>query len=190
MPRIAPVAAPYSDTLQPRFARLVPEGMAPPAIFRAVARNEGLFVQMVDSGLLGPSGLLDRRVLPKRLRELLILRTCVAAHNDYEWHLHVDTISTRMGLNDAQIADTRSELPDASLWTDADCAAMALADALVRRLDVDDALYARLRAHHDEPTLIEMTQLVGLYTGVAMLVALARPERDNYAAQKKSEASR
>jgi hypothetical protein len=42
------------------------------------------------------------------------------------------------------------------------------------------ALYARLRAHYDESTLIEMTQLVGLYTGVAMQVALTRPERDAY----------
>jgi len=184
MPRIAPVTAPYSAALQERFARLMPEGMTPPAIFRAVARNEGLFMQMVDSDLLGPTGLLDRRALPKRLRELLILRTCVAAGNDYEWHLHVDTISARMGLSDAQIADTRSEAPDASLWTGAERAAMALTDALVRRLDVDDALYARLSAHHDEPTLIEMTQLVGLYTGVAMLVALARPERDDYVVRK------
>jgi hypothetical protein len=29
-----------------------------------------------------------------------------------------------------------------------------------------------------------MTQLVGLYTGVAMLVALARPERDDYRKKK------
>ena len=51
----------------------------------------------IDSGWLGPTGLLDRRVLPARLRELLILRTCVAAGNDYEWQLHVNTISARMG---------------------------------------------------------------------------------------------
>jgi 4-carboxymuconolactone decarboxylase len=196
MPRIEPVVPPYSDALQQRFARLMPPDMTPPAIFRAVARNEGLFMHMVDSGLLGPTGLLDRRVLPPRLRELLILRTCVAAGNDYEWDLHVDTISARMGLTEAQIADTRTmrpddttwspdersaiELVDAPLWSDAERAAIALADALVQRVDVDDALYARLRRHYDEATLIEMTQLVGLYTGVAMLVALARPERDAY----------
>jgi len=194
MSRIAPVVPPYSDALAQRFARLMPAGTTPPAIFRAVARNEALFLHMVDTGLLGPTGLLDRRSLPPRMRELLILRTCVAARNDYEWHLHVDTISARMGLDRAQIADTRSDTPDAVLWSDADRAAMALADTLVHRLDVDDALYARLRSYHDEPTLIEMTQLVGLYTGVAMLVALARPQRDDYRAQaaaaNKSEASR
>lgn len=181
MARIAPVAAPYSAALAARFARILPPGMTPPAIYRAVARNEGLFLQLVDSGLLGPTGLLDRRVLPPALRELLILRSCVAARNEYEWQLHVQTISGRMGLTPAQIADTRSEAPASSLWSEAEQAAMALTDALVRRIDVDDALYAALRRHFDDPQLIEMTQLVGLYTGVAMLVALSRPDPDGYA---------
>lgn len=180
MPRIEPVPLPGSPALAERFARLMPAGMVPPAIFRAVARNEGLFCRMVDSGLLGPTGLMDRRALPPALRELLILRTCVAARNGYEWQLHVDTLARRMGLSEAQVEDTRSARPDPRLWSEAECAAMALADALVSRLDVDDALYARLRAHFDEPALIEMTHLVGLYTGVAMLVALTRPEPDRY----------
>ncbi len=155
--------------------------MTPPVIFRTVARNAGLFAFLVDSGLLGPTGLLDRRTLPKALREALILRTCHAARNDYEWHLHVETLAPRMGLSAGQIADTRAPQPAPGLWTEAERAAMALADALVGRLEVDDALYAELRRHFDEPTLIELTQLVGLYTGVAMQVALARPERDHYA---------
>ena len=199
-PRIDPVAPPYSPALAERFARLVPPGMTPPAIFRAVARNESLFLHLVDSGWLGPTGLLDRRELPARLRELLILRCCVATGNDYEWHLHVDTISARMGLTPAQIADTRSAALEAPawsaderaaaalmgspLWSEAEHAALALVDALVKRLDVDDALYARLRTHYDEAALIEMTQLIGLYTGVAMLVALARPQRDDYASAR------
>ena len=48
------------------------------------------------------------------------------------------------------------------------------------RLDVDDATWAALRQHFDEPALLEMTQLVGHYTGVAMLAALARPALDRY----------
>jgi len=192
MARIEPVTPPYSEALRERFARLLPLHVKPPAIHRAVARNEGLFNHLVDSGLLGPTGLLDRRVLPKALRELLILRTCVAAGNDYEWQLHVGTISARMGLSAAQIEDTRSEAPSAALWREAELVAMKLADALVHRLAVDDALFTLLREHHDEPTLIEMTQLVGLYTGVAMLVALTRPDPDVMSVNdsEKSEASR
>lgn len=193
MPRIEPVAPPYSAALAERFSRLLPSGMAPPAIFRTVARNESLFLHLVDSGWLGRTGMFDRGALPSALRELLILRTCAAARNDYEWHLHVNTISARMGLSDAQIDATRDEpiwsaeeraavtFVEPPLWTDAQLAAIALVDALVSRLDVDDALYARLREHYDEATLIEMTQLVGLYVGVAMQVALARPESDDYA---------
>ena len=193
MSRIQPLRAPYSTPIRQRMERLLPPGMTPPELFRTVARNEGLFVHLVDSGWLGPTGLLDRRVLPRRLRELLILRTCVAARNDYEWQLHVTTLAAAMGLSDPQIDDTRSPVPDAALWSPSEVAAMALVDALVPGLEVGDALFDRLREHFDEPTLIEMTQIVGLYAGVAMLVALARPDADHYPrprARSKSEASR
>ena len=195
MPRIAPLAPPYPAPLQQRLARLLPEGMAPPNLFTTVARNEGLFLHLVDSGWLGPTGLLDRRQLPAPLRELLILRTCGAANNAYEWRLHVHTISSRMGLTDAQIDDTLAADPDPKLWTPAQRAALALADSLVKRLDLDDAQFAELRRHFDEALLIEMTLLVGLYTGIAMLVALARPELDAYPRpgakpERKCEASR
>jgi alkylhydroperoxidase family enzyme len=50
---------------------------------------------------------------------------------------------------------------------------MELADSLVRRLAVDDSLFESLHDHYDEPTLIEMTQLIGWYSSVAMQVALA-----------------
>lgn len=173
MSRIAAVSEPYSAALQQRFARVVPEGLKPPLSYRIVARNEPLFLDLVDSGALGLTGLFDRGLLPPRLREILILRTCVAAGNDYEWQMHVDWLSTRMGLDATEIAATRSATPDPNLWSPAERTAMDLADALVRRINVDDALFARLRQHFDDPTLIEMTQLIGWYTIVALHVALA-----------------
>lgn len=182
MNRIAPIETPYPPALAERFARLVGPDIEPPALFRAVARNAGLFQHLVDQQWIGPTGLLDRRVLARELREALILRVCVASGNDYEWRLHVGTISARMGLSPAQIADTRAAAPDPALWSEPQRAALALVDALVRTLAVDDALFARLRASFDEPDLIEMTQLIGLYTGVAMMVALVQPALDAYAA--------
>ncbi len=195
MSRIEPVTAPYSAALAASFARLLPPGMAPPVLFRAVARNEGLFKHMVDTGLLGPSGLLDRHALPPALREALILRTCVAWRNHYEWQLHVGTIARRMGLTDAQIADTRRARPDPALWPAQTFVLFQLVDALVQRHEVDDALFARLREHADEALLIEVTQLVGLYAGVGMLCALIRPDADPYGAalpmdEEKCEADR
>ena len=55
-------------------------------------------------------------------------------------------------------------------------------ESLVATRRVDDALFARLRGHFDEAQLIELTQLIGLYTGVAMMVALVQPALDAYAA--------
>lgn len=179
-PRIAPQALPLPADLAERMGRLLPPGMPPPQIFLTVARHAELFKEMVDSGLLGPTGLADRRRLAPALREALILRTCAMARCDYEFHLHEQTLSRRMGLSAAQIADLRRPVPDAALWTPALLAALRLADGLVQRLDVDDATWAALRAHFDEAALIEMTQLVGHYTGVAMLAALARPTLDRY----------
>jgi alkylhydroperoxidase family enzyme len=179
MSRITPAKPPYSEALQQRFARVVPKGFKPPRIYRIVARNESLFCELVDKELLGLTGLFDRGVLPARLREILILRTCVAAGNDYEWRLHVDSgLSVQMGLDATDIAATHAETPDRGPWSLPERLAMELADSLVRQLGVDDSLFESLGDHYDEPTLIEMTQLIGWYTSVAMQVALAslRPE--------------
>lgn len=179
-PRIAPQTLPLPPDLAERMDRLLPAGTPPPQIFLTVARHGELFKEMVDSGLLGPTGLADRRRLAPVLREAIILRTCVATHCDYEFNLHEQTISRRMGLSVAQIADLREATPDAALWTPELLAVFRLVDGLVKRLDVDDATWGELRGHFDEAALIEITQLVGHYTGVAMLAALARPALDRY----------
>ena len=178
--RIAPATLPLPSDVAERMARLVPSGMAPPQIFLTVARHGELFKEMVDSGLLGPTGLADRRRLAPALREAVILRTCAAARCDYEFNLHEQTISRRMGLSGEQIADLRAATPDAALWSPALLAVLGLVDGLVLRLAVDDATWAALREHFDEAALLEITQLVGHYTGVAMLAALARPALDRY----------
>lgn len=179
-PRIAPAAAPLAPTVAAGLARLLPPGMPAPQLFLTVARNEGLFTFLVDSGLLGPTGLLDRKVLAPALRECVILRVCVAARCDYEFNLHVQTISERMGLSKAQIDDVRLARPTASLWSAQQLAAMRLVDDLVPGLFVYDETFAACREVFDEATLIELTQLVGLYTGVTMLAALSRPAFDRY----------
>lgn len=179
-PRIAPHPLPLPPDLAARMAKLLPASMPPPQIFLTVARHGELFKEMVDSGLLGPTGLADRRRLPAALREAVILRTCTAARCAYEFNLHEQTLSRRMGLSDAQIADLRQPTLNAALWSPDLLAALRLVDALVQRLDVDDATWAALRPHFDDAELLEMTQLVGHYTGVAMLAALARPALDRY----------
>lgn len=170
---------PLSPLAVQAMARLLPPGMKPPNLFVGFARNDGLFSWLVEQGVIGPTGLLDRRVIAKDLRECAILRTCVATRNDYEFNLHVQTISQRMGLSQQQIDDVRRAAPDPALWSAPQLAAMRLVDALVAR-DVPDALWSHCRDVLGESTMIELAQLSGLYVGVAMLVALLRPGFDAY----------
>jgi 4-carboxymuconolactone decarboxylase len=178
--RITPTATPLSEPLAIQMAKLLPSGMPPPQLFLSVARNAGLFEFMVSSGLIGPTGLMDRRTLPKDVRETLILRTCVATVNDYEFNIHVQTISERMGLSMAQIEDVRLEVVSPALWRDDLRILTRVVDSLVKTLKLQDDLYAEAHQHFSEEDLIEITQLVGLYTGVAMMVGLIRPELDRY----------
>ena len=180
--RTLPVPEPLQQPLAGHMTKLLPPGMPAPQLFLSVARNAGLFCFLVDSGLIGPTGLLDRRVLPRDLRETVILRTCVATGNNYEFNLHVQTISARMGLSQAQIDDVRAAQPSQKLWSPSLFAAMALVDTLVRLAPVSDETYTLARAQFSEEMLIEITQLAGMYVGVAMLVALIRPQFDSYPA--------
>ena len=176
--RIEPLT-PLKPEAQRAMDRLLPPGMRPPALFAGVARNAGLFAYMVDTGIIGPTGLLDRRVLPKALRECAVLRTCFATRNDYEFNLHVQTISDRMGLGPAQIDDVRRPRPDPVLWSEDQLAAIRLVDAAVG-LEVEDALWEEIRAVLGIAAMVEITQLAGLYVGVAMQCALLRPTFDLY----------
>ena len=178
--RIAPVSEPVAPAIRERLDRVLPPGLPTPQIYLTLLRNEGLFTHMIDSGLLGPTGLMDRGSIDSTLRELLILRTCVATGNDYEFNLHVTTISERMGLTRAQIEDVRRPSPTEGVWSARQVALVLLVDALVKRLDVTDEEFAAAREHFDDATLIEITMLVGLYVLAAMVAALARPQMDAY----------
>ena len=103
-PRIQPVDADLSEPLKSKMEKVFPAALPSPNLYRIVARYESLFIDMIDMGFIGPTGLMDRKTIPPRRRELLILRTCMQARNEYEFHLHERTISERMGLTAREIA--------------------------------------------------------------------------------------
>jgi len=85
-----------------------------------------------------------------------------------------------MGLTKAQIEDLKVEHVSDDLWTDQERALIHLIDGLVDRIEVTQPVFDEARRHFSEAELVEMVLLVGLYTGVAMIVELARPELDSY----------
>ena len=179
-PRIQPVDVNLQEPLKSKMAKIFPPELPSPNLYRSVARNESLFIDMIDMRFIGPTGLMDRKTITPRIRELMILRTCVQARNDYEFNLHVRTISEKLGLTRAEIGDIRNAQIDDSLWPAEESSLIALVDELVGSTSVSDEVYERASKYYSESELIEMVQLVGLYTSVAMLVSLIRPELDPY----------
>jgi hypothetical protein len=179
-PRIEPVDVDLQEPLKSKMGNIFPSALPSPNLYRSVARNESLFIDMIDMGFIGPTGLMDRKTISPRLRELLILRTCTQTKNEYEFNLHERTISERMGLSIPEIEDLKNESIKETLWPREEASLIALTDELVKTTSVSDGVFERAVQNFSEADLIEMTQLVGLYTSVAMLVSLIRPETDPY----------
>lgn len=179
-PRIEPVEVDLREPLKSKMAEIFPPALPSPNLYRSVARNESLFIDMIDMRFIGPTGLMDRKTIAPRLRELLILRTCMQAKNEYEFNLHERTISEHMGLSKSEIEDLKNQTINEAHWPDEEVSLIALTDELVQTKSVSDGVYQRVVQYFSAAELIEMTQLVGLYTSVAMLVSLIRPEPDPY----------
>ncbi|RPG30241.1 MAG: hypothetical protein CBB72_014130 [Muricauda sp. TMED12] len=177
---IRPLEIPLDDEVQDLMDRIFPKGIPSPSLYRIVAKNQPLFKDLIESRFIGPTGIFDKKRLDPRIRELLILRTCKANNNRYEYALHRTTISQKMGLLPEQITDIWDDFPDPGLWTERDLSLFELVDKLSARKDTPVSLHGRLREHFSESELIEIVLLIGFYTSVSMLVAFARPEFDNY----------
>ena len=179
-PRIKPIDAVLQEPLKSRMAKIFPADMPSPSLYRGVAKNESLFIDMIHVGYITSTGLMDRRTIPHRIRELLILRNCVQAVNEYEFNLHVETISEKVGLTKLEIEDLKNSEINHELWPVAEATLIAMTDELVHSISLPDNAFYSLSNHYSEAELIEMVQLFGVYTTVAMMVDLIRPEPDPY----------
>jgi alkylhydroperoxidase family enzyme len=99
----------------------------------------------------------------------VILRTCARCGCDYEWGVHAALFAARVGLSDAQLADTAAGTPDAELWSQSEAALLQCVDALMDRKRLDDAEFAQLYEHFRSDQILEIVQLTAFYTGVAMI---------------------
>jgi AhpD family alkylhydroperoxidase len=111
--------------------------------------------------LLGFYAAIERRRSPldPMLRSLVQTRTSQLNHCAFCIDLNTALAAERAGSIDKALAV--DSWRDSALFSAAERAALEYAE-VVTRTDgiVDDALHARLRAHFDEPALIELTALV------------------------------
>src|SRR4051812_4008742 len=111
--RIAPLNPPYQPDIQTALDRWMPpgHGVPPLALFRTIVRHDHLSNRMrgLGSVFLGPDSL-----VPPRVRELLILRTCARCGAEYEWGVHVAGFSAAVGLDEQAVRATVGHVGGAS----------------------------------------------------------------------------
>jgi 4-carboxymuconolactone decarboxylase len=183
--RIQPLSIPLNENLQNSMDKIFPSNLPSPILYRIVAKNEALFKELVETRFIGPTGLFDKKRIAPLLREKIILRTCVATNNWYEFALHEETISLKMGLTCSQITNIKNQEINTDFWDEKDILTFKLIDKLVHHVAITDDEFLAISAYYEEPELIDIIHIIGLYTGVAMIVAFTNPTLDNYKKYKK-----
>ncbi|HEY7435250.1 MAG TPA: carboxymuconolactone decarboxylase family protein [Methylomirabilota bacterium] len=176
-PRIAPLAPPYSEPVQAALDRVMPAGVPPLALFRTLAVNERVFLRVMAGGLL------DRGSISLREREIVIDRTCARCGSEYEWGVHVAFFAERVGFTPGQVAATRGPEAAAGAFPERERLLLRLVDALHDAAQVDDALWAALRAQWSEEQLIELVALAGFYHLISFVTNALRIPPEPYGAR-------
>jgi alkylhydroperoxidase family enzyme len=177
MPRIAPLTPPYDPPLAATLAAMMPPGLEPIALFRTLAHNPRVLEKFRAGNLL------DRGSIPRRDRELVILRTTARCGAEYEWGVHVAFFAARVGLSDAVVAATATAAADDPLWTARDALLIRLSDALHDGATIADDLWAALAGEWSAEQLIELIVLAGFYHTVSFVVNALRVEAEPFAAR-------
>jgi 4-carboxymuconolactone decarboxylase len=108
---------------------------------------------------------------PRRLRELVILRTAQCMLSQYEWNQH-RFMAAEAGVDEHQVA----ELPmwrTSPAFDDAERAALALTDALVEGR-VSDEVNATVDEHFGPQARVELTLTAAFYCAVPRLLDALR----------------
>ena len=174
--RVAPLDPPYSAPVAEALARIMPAGVAPLGLFRALAVNERVFLRIMAGGLL------DRGAISLREREIVIDRACARCGAEYEWGVHVAFFAERAGLTPAEIAGTCAA-PEAGPFAPRERLLLRLVDELHDTARVSDALWGELAAEWSPAQLVELIALAGAYHMVSFLANALRIPREAYGAR-------
>ena len=125
---------------------------------------------------------------PRRLRELVILRTAQLMLSQYEWNQH-RLMAAEAGVDEHQVAEL-TMWRTSPAFTDAERAAFALTDALVDG-HVPDEVNAIVEEHFDPQARVELTITAAFYCAVPRLLdALRVPVEESTPAPADQEDSK
>jgi alkylhydroperoxidase family enzyme len=163
MTRIAPATPPYPPAIAEALDRIMPPGIEPLLLFRAMARSPRVFARMFAGGLL------DKGPLDLRQREIVIDRTTARLGCEYEWGVHIALFADKVDFGEKEITATVTGDADDRCWTSSEQALVGLVDDLVERHTIGDATWSALGAHFDEAQILEAITLAGYYHTISFL---------------------
>jgi 4-carboxymuconolactone decarboxylase len=132
-------------------------------LYRALAHAPGLLRAWMDFAWL----LRGHTATSRRLRELMILRTALLHHSQYEWHQH-RRMAREEGVPETQVAELE-------MWRTSDgfdeCekAALALTDAIVEG-EVPPEVITELERHFGHDQRVELTVTAAFYAMVPRIL--------------------
>ncbi|MFF3604046.1 carboxymuconolactone decarboxylase family protein [Streptomyces sp. NPDC002463] len=168
MPRIEPLAPPYTSAVDQALRRWMPPGVPhePLALFRVLHRNPELASRMFALG----AGLLGHGLLPAADREVVIARVTARSDCPYEWGVHAATLAQRAGLGPEQLrATTRTDAAAGAPWSPRHTALLRAVDELHDTSRLTQPAWDALRVHYDEAQLLELLVLIGWYRTISCL---------------------
>lgn len=104
-------------------------------------------------------------VLDGGLRELVILRVAVINRAPYEFIQHAP-VALAEGVPQAKV-DAVTDWPTSPLFDARERDVLAYADAMTRNVQVDSAVFDRLRSHFSDREVVELTATVAAYNMVS-----------------------
>jgi alkylhydroperoxidase family enzyme len=163
--RIAPLDPPYAPAIEETLRRMMPAGVEPLKLFRAIAHN----AQVLDRFRSTGTYLLNFGKLDALDREIVIHRTCARCRCEYEWGVHVTVFGRPVGLSEDQIRATVGGDAEDAAWSERQSLLVRLADELHERAAISDSLWQRLAAVWSQEQLIELIAIAGFYHLVSFL---------------------
>lgn len=100
--------------------------------------------------------------LDGRLRELVIVRLAYMTGSAYAIRQHVPKLALADGVSEAE-CEALKDWQAAAQFDARERAVLAYTDAMTRDIKVSDAVFAAVRPHFDDKTLVELTVLIGTY---------------------------
>lgn len=171
-PRIKPlVPAEWNEEQKKILAPMVRDGRVY-NIFATMARHP----RMMEKWLAFGSYILRDSTLPKRDREILILRIGWLCRSEYELGQH-SLIGQRAGLTSEEIGRIIAG-PEAPGWEPFEATLLRAVDELHREAFISGETWKALAERYDEKQCMDLVMTVGQYNLVSMLLNSFGVQRD------------